>query len=110
MDEFQFAWEASRVCEQGQLQQHFDPVLLAKAVWSASHGKIATYTQSSLGRSKMVVAINNGRLIIISVGEGVTDDMQTYITSLVKILDVKCPVIRYQYESGVYRKIKGLWI
>jgi hypothetical protein len=112
MDEFEFAWKVARGYEQGQLQENFDPVLLAKAIWLSSQGKIATYTQSSLGRSRLIVAIDGGRLIALAVGDSVMDDMEVFISKAIKVLDggKTCPAIRYEYEQGRYIKRKGSWI
>ena len=109
MDEFQFAWEASRVV-QGQLWNHFDPVLLTKGVWSAYSGKVATYTQSKLGMSRIVLAVNTGRLFVVSASEGMSDEMQKCLASILPILEIRCPLIRYTYNKGRYIATRSLWI
>lgn len=109
MDEFEFAWQASRVWTSYK-DEYFDPILLAKAVYKASSGHVVRFKQSSIGRSQIVIAIDSGRLICHAIGDSVADEMQDYIARLVKILDIKCPVIRYTYDKGVYRKIRSTWI
>ena len=109
MDEFEFGWRASKEWTSYK-DEYFDPILLAKAVHKASCGNVVRFTQSAVGRSQIVVAINSGRLICHVIGDSVADDMQDYIARLVKVLDVRCPCIRYTYDTGVYRKIRSTWL